>query len=417
MLLNFPTSPTLNQEYTLGVKTWVWDGVAWTLKTATPNYLSLSGGTLTGNLGLGVTPAAWDTFAPVLELPGGASLLGVPGQTVLSNNFYYGGGASKRIALGGAAQLAFGGDGQFYFQGAPSGAAGSSITWTTLMSLNASGDLNTTGALKQAGNQVLHAGNYSSYAASATHTHNYLPSSGAATLSNGYLAIASTDPTLILQDTNNSGTGAGQTGSLLFRDATGVDRASLGYTSASWPHFEITNSKGDVNIQGSKALTVGNYSTVVTALNGYNATGTWPISVTGSAGSADVLNATTTSGIATSVLGSGTANSTTFLAGDRTFKTITAAAPTTAQVLTATAGATAGAVGSYMFARSTGTSVTFNATYAGSTLQPFGLHASTTNSAVSTSNALGATQAGTWRCMTNATSSANPVIGLFLRIS
>lgn len=168
MALNFPTGPTLNQEYTLGTKTWIWDGAAWTLKTTTPNYLSLSGGTLTGNLGLGVTPAAWDTFTPVLELPGGASLLGVPGQTVLSNNFYYGGGASKRIALGGAAQIAFGGAGQFYFQGSASGAANSAITWTTLMSINSVGDVSTYGALKQGSNQVLHAGNYTSYSPSLT---------------------------------------------------------------------------------------------------------------------------------------------------------------------------------------------------------------------------------------------------------
>lgn len=84
MALNFPTSPTLNQEYTLGTKTWVWDNIAWTLKTTGDSvldeyqpllvsgtniktinnasllgfgnidlggeYLSLNGGTLTGSL-------------------------------------------------------------------------------------------------------------------------------------------------------------------------------------------------------------------------------------------------------------------------------------------------------------------------------------------------------------------------------
>ena len=129
----------------------------------THSYLPLSGGTLTGNLALGVTAAAWDTFTPVIELPGGASLLGVTGQTVLSNNFYYGGGASKRIATGGAAQIAFGGAGSFFFMGAASGAADSAITWTTLMSINTVGDVSTYGALKQGNNQVLHAGNYTSY--------------------------------------------------------------------------------------------------------------------------------------------------------------------------------------------------------------------------------------------------------------
>ena len=128
--------------------------------------LPLSGGTMTGSLALGATLAAWDTFTPVLQLPGGASLVGVTGQTVLSSNFYYGGGASKRIALGGAAQIAFGGTGDFYFQGAASGAADSAITWTTLLSLSSAGNLSTFGTLKQGANQVLHAGNYTSYSPS-----------------------------------------------------------------------------------------------------------------------------------------------------------------------------------------------------------------------------------------------------------
>lgn len=50
--------------------------------------------------------------------------------------------------------------------------------------------------------------------------------------------------------------------------------------------------------------------------------------------------------IATSDLASGTANSTTFLRGDQTWATA-GGAPTTDQVLTATAGASVGAVGTY----------------------------------------------------------------------
>lgn len=35
MALDFPNSPALNQTYTSGGQTWVWDGVAWTLSTTT----------------------------------------------------------------------------------------------------------------------------------------------------------------------------------------------------------------------------------------------------------------------------------------------------------------------------------------------------------------------------------------------
>lgn len=34
MALNFPSNPTLNQEYTSGTKTWFWNGSAWQIKPA-----------------------------------------------------------------------------------------------------------------------------------------------------------------------------------------------------------------------------------------------------------------------------------------------------------------------------------------------------------------------------------------------
>lgn len=71
--------------------------------------------------------------------------------------------------------------------------------------------------------------------------------------------------------------------------------------------------------------------------------------------------------------------------------------PTTDQILTATAGATAGAIGTYGFFYSSNTaSVAFGSTVAGSTLQPAGIK--TAGSAADVAKS-GATQAGTWRCM------------------
>jgi hypothetical protein len=34
MALNFPSSPALNQEYTLGNRTWIWNGSGWEQKLA-----------------------------------------------------------------------------------------------------------------------------------------------------------------------------------------------------------------------------------------------------------------------------------------------------------------------------------------------------------------------------------------------
>tara|TARA_R110001632_G_C11131298_1_gene394929 strand:- start:83 stop:634 length:552 start_codon:yes stop_codon:yes gene_type:complete len=88
-------------------------------------------------------------------------------------------------------------------------------------------------------------------------------------------------------------------------------------------------------------------------------------------------------------------------------------APTTAQVLTATAGLTAGAVGTYMFGRapnSVGAQPSFNfgSTYAGSGLHPAGLAGSSvvlsgsayyysTNTGIGLSTA--PASSGTWRCV------------------
>ena len=47
-MINFPTSPTLNQEYTFNNLTWAYNGTAWEVKPATPIALSaLSDVTLT----------------------------------------------------------------------------------------------------------------------------------------------------------------------------------------------------------------------------------------------------------------------------------------------------------------------------------------------------------------------------------
>ena len=85
----------------------------------------------------------------------------------------------------------------------------------------------------------------------------------------------------------------------------------------------------------------------------------------------------------------GTPSSTTFLRGDGAWQTTT---PTTDQVLTATAGATAGAVGTYGFMNQTNTNrYTQGTTLAGSSLR-------FTDTAGGNS-ASGATASGTWRCM------------------
>jgi hypothetical protein len=137
------------------------------------------------------------------------------------------------------------------------------------------GSLSVLNAITQNGNQVLHASNYSSYA---------LPLSGG-TLT-GNVSIVNTNPVLVLRDSDNSGSGVGQTGYISFQDSTSTERAWIGYGSASSTDFNISNGRGQVTANGSIVVTAGNYNTYAPTLTGTGASGTWGISVSGNAATA-----------------------------------------------------------------------------------------------------------------------------------
>jgi hypothetical protein len=103
--------------------------------------------------------------------------------------------------------------------------------------------------------------------------------------------------------------------------------------------------------------------------------------------------------ISPSELGSGTPSASNFLRGDGSWQVINTT-PTTDQVLTAAAGASAGAVGTYAFlATSNGASSTeFGSTLAGSSLMPVGV-ANAPNATTAVSLATSGSVSGTWRAM------------------
>jgi hypothetical protein len=107
--------------------------------------------------------------------------------------------------------------------------------------------------------------------------------------------------------------------------------------------------------------------------------------------------------VGTARLGSGTANSTTFLRGDGAWA-VAGGDPTTAQVLNATAGASVGAVGTYAYLGETGaTSTGPGGTRAGSNLRYAGTSKNQTwtdgNPRDFAAAGGNGTPAGTWRCM------------------
>ena len=91
-----------------------------------------------GNLGLGVTPSAWDTSYKTMQVSYG-SVAANTQATILSSNWYYNAG-DKYISTFAASQyVQFNGIHKWF--NAPSGTAGNAITFTQAMTLDASGYL------------------------------------------------------------------------------------------------------------------------------------------------------------------------------------------------------------------------------------------------------------------------------------
>jgi hypothetical protein len=97
-----------------------------------------------GNLGLGVTPSAWDSIVKVLELNNGVYYGAQTDSTPVlysGANNYYGSGSFRYKVTGSAASQYRSLQGQHQWYNAPSGTAGNAITFTQAMTLDASGNL------------------------------------------------------------------------------------------------------------------------------------------------------------------------------------------------------------------------------------------------------------------------------------
>lgn len=122
-------------------------GVGFVWSTTADNAAEVSGAYTqrmyldsSGNLGLGVTPSAWDAGFQVLENSGGSLSSGSNSAIRVLQNSYYGSGAYryKFSNLAARYELASGAH-QWY--SAPSGTAGNTISFTQAMTLDADGDL------------------------------------------------------------------------------------------------------------------------------------------------------------------------------------------------------------------------------------------------------------------------------------
>lgn len=93
------------------------------------------------SIGISVTPSAWATVTPALEFTAGGFIAsqGSANTLYIGSNHYYNGTNFIRKQVGHAMQYQVGADvGAFVWKGAASGSAGSTITFTDLLTLNSS---------------------------------------------------------------------------------------------------------------------------------------------------------------------------------------------------------------------------------------------------------------------------------------
>ena len=122
---------------------------SWLLGTGTSSNLSLSTTGLSdltldtaGNLGLGVTPQTWSSsFKPAFQFGTMGSLLNGSGYTFLSNNWYQDASGTDKYITTNFATNYYQYNGTHVWRTTASGTAGGNISWTTPMTLDASGNL------------------------------------------------------------------------------------------------------------------------------------------------------------------------------------------------------------------------------------------------------------------------------------
>lgn len=95
-----------------------------------------------GNLGIGITPNAWSGYKAI-QIGQSAAVWSATGttDTYFSNNYYYDGTNNKYIVTGFSAAYHLLTTGEHRWLIAPSGTAGTNITFTDAMTLNAAGNL------------------------------------------------------------------------------------------------------------------------------------------------------------------------------------------------------------------------------------------------------------------------------------
>ena len=151
---NVTQNGTSSSQFSLNVggslKGWLYSGTSGTA-LASADYLTFNTNNTekmridaNGNVGIGVTPSAWDSIINVIELDNGvhfgAQTDGEPVAYIGTNAIYNGGAFKYKVSSRPASRYSSY-TGSHYWYTAPSGTAGNPITWTNAMTLDANGQL------------------------------------------------------------------------------------------------------------------------------------------------------------------------------------------------------------------------------------------------------------------------------------
>jgi len=106
-----------------------------------------------GNVGIGVTPSAWGSFAKALQIGSRTAVYQDTNDAIFSNNTYGATGGNTYIATAAATQY-YQSSGTHVWRSAPSGTAGTTITFTQVLAVEKDKSLALQGATSQSGTGI-----------------------------------------------------------------------------------------------------------------------------------------------------------------------------------------------------------------------------------------------------------------------
>jgi hypothetical protein len=172
-----------------------------TLGDASTDTLNVGNGDLikdaSGNLGLGVTPSAWDSTYKAIQVGARSMFFGIGSEANMANNAYYNSGY-KYVATSAAGVYTIDANVHKWFNAA-SGTAGNAITFTQAMTLDANGRF-VVGDTSASTSHLLKAAN--------TTTNGLLFSGTNSVLNDGTLSVTVANGSILMVSDNNVGTGA-----------------------------------------------------------------------------------------------------------------------------------------------------------------------------------------------------------------